>query len=609
MRLAYEKLGLPMEGHDIGTMRYIDLPLEVLHALSARHLNTVNERWYKERPPRPEELTPEFREADRLWCSDVRANCFLIYRDWLWLVKHPSYTPELFSEAYAADYDDRCKAIVEWKFKWLNREAKYDPDLAGWKRYLRDACPQFYEFLCRPVPLKIPESSRAEHTYLCGQTSCGKTEIAKILIHSYMVHHPDTALVIIEPSGKLAPEVARFRENYASDRLIYVTYDRDEGRAPRINPLRISGLSPSDTSRRALDLKDTYTDELVEALAEMIRAEGVQFTDHMQTALRRCLHVLLDKEGSTLRDLVNFMNDGENDRLVDFALRRHYDPDGVSYFATKFKARESQIAQTKNSLYSRLSGLIIGRALEAITCAGDNTIDLEKEINAKKIIIFDLSGRFGPRQGPCLGRLALAMIRFLALRRDESFRKKLPLVPVHVFIDECHNYVSASIKKIREFRKYDVHLTLIQTEVGAEMPPETRDAVLGATTLKITGRAGEPHTVARLLRFDEDDIASLNKAEFILRGGAFPHAIRFKAHSHLADKRHSMSEKQWEKVWKRQIDTYYRPVVRLTAQEDLPPARVQVQPPSRPKQAPKVESGVAVRVTGTDEDKPGRWGA
>ena len=519
----------------------------------------------------PRHSLPHFAKLTSNWRKDIRWNCFLLYRDWLWLVKHPSYTPGPRDD-YAADYDTRVKAIVEWDCVWQNREAKYEPTLAGWKRYLREACPQFYEFLCRPVPLKIPESARAEHTYLCGQTSCGKTEIAKILIHSYMVHHPDTALVIIEPSGKLAPEVARFRENYASDRLIYVTYDRDEGRAPRINPLRISGLSPSDTSRPALDLKDTYADELVEALAEMIRAEGVQFTDHMQTALRRCLHVLLDKEGSTLRDLVNFMNDGENDRLVDFALRRHYDPDGVSYFATKFKARESQIAQTKNSLYSRLSGLIIGRALEAITCAGDNTIDLEKEINAKKIIIFDLSGRFGPRQGPCLGRLALAMIRFLALRRDESFRKRLPLVPVHVFIDECHNYVSASIKKIREFRKYDVHLTLIQTEVGAEMPPETRDAVLGATTLKITGRAGEPHTVARLLRFDEDDIASLNKAEFILRGGAFPHPIRFKAHSHLADKRHSMSEKQWEKVWKRQLDMYFRPVVRLTAQED-PTAR------------------------------------
>ena len=257
----------------------------------------------------------------------------------------------------------------------------------------------------------------------------------------------------------------------------------------------------------------------------MIRAEGVQFTDHMQTALRRCLHVLLDKEGSTLRDLVHFMNDAENDELVQFALTRKHDTDGVSYFKTKFKSREAQIAQTKSSLYSRLSGTISSAApLEAITCAGDNTIDLEKEINAKKIIIFELSGRFGPRPRTLYsGVLLLAMIRFLALRRDESFRKRLPLVPVHVFIDECHNYVSASIKKIC-VSSVSTKSTSPSSRQRSGRRCRQRHGTrsLGATTLKITGRAGEPHTVARLLRFDEDDIASLHKAEFILRGGAAP---------------------------------------------------------------------------------------
>ena len=210
---------------------------------------------------------------------------------------------------------------------------------------------------------KFPKKCEREHTYLCGATGSGKTELLKLLIHSYMVNYPDMALVIIEPSGKLGPEVARFEENFRSDRLIYVTYDRKNGLAPCINPLRISGVPATDTSTQALDIKSVVADELVEALAEMIRAEGVQFTDHMQTALRRCLLVLLDKSGATLRDLVNFMNDGENDRLVDFALTRWYDPDSVSYFRTKFKAREAQIAQTKNSLYARLSNIIIGRAL------------------------------------------------------------------------------------------------------------------------------------------------------------------------------------------------------------------------------------------------------
>ena len=112
-------------------------------------------------------------------------------------------------------------------------------------------CPRFYKFLCEPVPLKIPESARAEHTYLCGATGSGKTELLKLLIHSYMVNHPETAVVIIEPSGKLAPEVARFRENYASDRLIYVTYDRDDGLAPTSIRSAYTASPPRNISPRS----------------------------------------------------------------------------------------------------------------------------------------------------------------------------------------------------------------------------------------------------------------------------------------------------------------------------------------------------------------------
>jgi hypothetical protein len=587
--LAYEALGLDPEGHEIGTMRFIDLPPEVFYTICAHHLEHVlwdlYEHWDEE----------ELEE----WDATAAANGFMLFKDWQHMLKNKrSYT---FGNEQDTDYQKRFDAIVEWRALRLYNTHHYQPTFEGWQQYVCDASPHFaLDLLLKEFPVRIPERTREEHTYLCGQTGSGKTELAKLLIHSYMIHQPDTALVIIEPSSKLSDEVARFRENYRSDRLIYVTYDRDHGLAPHINPLRISGLSPSDTSRRALDLKDTYADELVDALGEMIRAGGVQFTDHMQTALRRCLHVLLDKEGATLRDLVHFMNDAENDKLMDFALSRTHDPDGVSYFKTKFKAKESQIAQTKNSLYTRLDGLM-GRALSAITCANDNLIDLEKEISAKKIIIFELSGRLGPRQGPAFGRLILAMLRAMALRRDELLRRNIEPVPVHVFVDECHNYVSTSIKKIREFRKFRVLLTLIQTELGAEMPPETKEAVLGATTLKIAGRAGEPHPVARVLRVDEGDIAGLDKAEFILRSSELPYPIRFKAHGHLANRSHSMTEQEWAKVWKRQLDTYYRPIeAPVPAQAVIPPAerpKPALAPETRGKRPPSNRRPARVPIT------------
>ena len=383
-----------MEGHDIGTMRYIDLPAEALFAFCEPHLNTVNQRFYKDRPRAPKNSLPNSAKLTSYGVKTSGGIAFSFIG-----TGSGSLNIRVTSRSLGMPMPPTTMSVQSYRRVGIyvaQQGGKYEPSSPDGKSIYGKCVRLFMNFSAVPCLSKFPKAREPTHVSVRANW-LGKTELAKILIHSYIVNHPDTALVIIEPSGKLAPEVARFRENYASDRLIYVTYDRDNGLAPRINPLRFHGVAVSDTSRRALDLKDTYADELVEALAEMIRAEGVQFTDHMQTALRRCLHVLLDMEGSTLRDLVHFMNDAENDELVKFALTRKHDTDGVSYFKTKFKSREAQIAQTKSSLYSRLSGLIIGRALEAITCAGDNTIDLEKEINAKKIIIFELSGRFGPR--------------------------------------------------------------------------------------------------------------------------------------------------------------------------------------------------------------------
>ena len=77
------------------------------------------------------------------------ANCFLIYRDWLWLVKHPSYTPEPSAMTMPPTTMIAAKLSSSGNVCGTTREAKYEPTLAGWKKYLREVCPHFYEFLCR----------------------------------------------------------------------------------------------------------------------------------------------------------------------------------------------------------------------------------------------------------------------------------------------------------------------------------------------------------------------------------------------------------------------------------------------------------------------------
>jgi hypothetical protein len=246
--IAYRKLGLSGRGHDVGTMRYLDLPEHVLDALCIARLNYVAR------------TLSEDEETER---QDVAANYFLRYHEWLYLLKN------IKSHEPGADY----KGVAEDRF--INRlyaGGKYEPTLAGWKKYLREATPRFYEYLGTRIPLLIPEEARAQHTYLCGATGSGKTELLKLFIHSYIVNHPNTAVIVIEPTGKLSTEVAQFTELDQTNRLVYVTYEPDKGLAPCINPLRIPGISPSDYSSRALDIKSNVADELVESIGETIRA-------------------------------------------------------------------------------------------------------------------------------------------------------------------------------------------------------------------------------------------------------------------------------------------------------------------------------------------------
>jgi hypothetical protein len=118
---------------------------------------------------------------------------------------------------------------------------------------------------------------------------------------------------------------------------------------------------------------------------------------------------------------------------------------------------------------------------------GRSTVNLEEAINEGKIIIFALpKGGIGAETSPTFGSFVLAMLQGLAIRREslpESQR-----VPVHVFVDECQNFLSPSVQTIlTESRKYGLHLTLAQQTFAQDMDKELAAAVLGNTAVKFCG--------------------------------------------------------------------------------------------------------------------------
>jgi hypothetical protein len=526
-------------------MRYIDLPEDALYTVCARRLNIVARDLYETRPPATE---------DSPWCKDVRKNYFLLYREWLHILKNiRSYEPESWRDT-TLDHETRRSAIVECHFVYdLYKGGKYEPSSAGWKKYLKDASPWFYEFLLKEIPVRLPHD-KLLNAYIVAGSQSGKTELLKLFAYS-VIRQKKEALIIIEPTGDASDQIARWPE--PGDRLIYFDHSLELGMTPTINPFEISGVPSEDTSPLALRVKKVIAQQLLEAFQEVLATgEGAELSKNMQSLLMQCLLVLLDYPHATIRDLHRFMDDKRNNHLVDFGRSRTHYPDVVDFFTHSFQNRRN-LDVTKTAIHTKLQDLFSTGNFADLTC-GKSTINLEQALAERKIIVFNLSkGALGEREANAFGRLIVALLQGIAMRREAQGNR----VPVRAIIDEVHNFTTKSLQTIiTEAAKFKLFLTMAQQQIGQGMTPEMRSAVLNASA-QIAGRNSPSfyNAVASMLHVDPELIEGLvEPGDFIIHlSGVKP--FKFKTRKHLLRWDHSMSDRQWARVKADQIKRYYRP--------------------------------------------------
>jgi len=221
-------------------------------------------------------------------------------------------------------------------------------------------------------------------------------------------------------------------------------------------------------------------------------------------------------------------------------------------------------SQTKHSVRTKLQSLFnSGTFYELVN--GETTFDLERAINDKKIILFNLSkGILGDDASEAFGRFIIAFIQGMALRRQKVDRKDR--IPVHVFIDECQNYIGKStINILEESRKYGVHLTMAQQVTGRGMSPEMRNVVINNTNLKFLGRTIDDQRMPKLLGVDTEDARKLDAGHFFCRAGKNP-TYYIELRDDFLDDKKTMPASEWVKV-KEVQKCYYRPIYEDTAED------------------------------------------
>ena len=261
------------------------------------------------------------------------------------------------------------------------------------------------------------------------------------------------------------------------------------------------------------------------------------------------------------------MDKEENAPYINFALRNLTNPTQIEFFKKHFQ--KDIYNPTKQSISTKLQSLLNSQIFLNFL-VGKSSFNLENELNRKALIVFSLpDGLIGSDASKIIGRLVLAQIKTIAMRREGELERGISPVPVHVFVDECHRFITPTIKTIlKETRKYKVHLTMGSQGYGEEMDTALKGVVSDNTFIKMTSQNGnKSHSdFIKETGADRDQLDVLRVGEFHIHRGQLGFdanplpSIKFKAPENILGEKNCMNEKEWEFLIGAQLARFYQPL-------------------------------------------------
>ena len=486
--------------------------------------------------PKPSKPSPEYIEAE------ARA----IERD---PAKLP-YAMALVADRLGESYQIKLSEYEKRRKERERIEQSFENSDMGYIRFLyAEDPPNFRFFFDRYRTLPISEDDRKRHTYITGGAGSGKSEALKSIIFHYLTRNTSPALVLIDPHGDVAEQVAKWPELSDGSRLVYIDPSLVAGRTPIFNPLDIpeAERNPDDI---AIIVK-----QLIEVFPELI--QGLEFTPQMRTLISACLTVLLNVPGSTLADLMDFMDDTKNAAWIRHADEVLAGSMYRDYFRREFMDKSSDI--TKRGIRMRLLEALQGNPPFLRMIGGQSTFNFEELLQRRAVVIFRLSrGDIGETTSNLIGKFIIARLKAFAFKQGRNHEDDR--IPVHVFVDECQNYLSESVEIIlKEARKFGVHLTLAQQILGDGMSPDLLKAILGNTAVKITGKNAlfTLKKIADETGADLDELQTLSTGYFHTKAGNRRSVIVRMPANRLKNEG-AVSKEAWERLRDSQLARFYR---------------------------------------------------
>ena len=320
------------------------------------------------------------------------------------------------------------------------------------------------------VRFGIKQADRLSHMYLIGKTGVGKSTLLETLARGDLVAGRGFAL--IDPHGDLAE---RMRDAAAASGRDFVYFDAAAPDQPYgYNPLR----------RVREDKIPLASAGLLDALKKLWPdAWGVR----MEHVLRNSLYALLERDGSSLPDILRLYADkafrkgvvsGLKNEVVRDFWRREFD-----------KYPDRWRAETVAPIQNKLGALLTDPRLYRALVAPEQPISFRKLMDEGGLLLVNLAkGRLGEDSANVLGSLLVATIGLAALSRAEQPPEDRR--PFFLYVDEFQTFTTlAFATMLPELRKYGVGLALAHQYLH-QLDDDVRHAVLANAGTLVTFRVG-----------------------------------------------------------------------------------------------------------------------
>lgn len=378
------------------------------------------------------------------------------------------------------------------------------------------------------------------HIHILGSTQSGKSEFIKIMFRK-LVLKADGSIVIFDPHGDLSRQCAKMMDDKKD--IIYIDPTLKKGFTPTLNPFRLKKINEKTIS--------IVAQELINALESIIG----EISTNMEALITPLIYILLRKGDSGIDELVRFLDDENNEDLIKLGLESPFK--GHRYFF-KNQFKQSKFKITKEALSTKLQ-IFLNNPIFANFLTGDSTLDLEKALNNKKIVIFRFpKGEMRKTLEP-IAKLVMALIQGIVFQRanlKEDLRPK-----TYMICDEYQNFFShISTEILSESRKNNLFI-LGAHQYLTQLDTKSKDGILSAANIKVVGK-----NLRKNLKIMSEEIGvkiksleNLKTGEFHIKVGSND-AIKIVITNKYLGNNSSISDELWKKNLKYQKKHYYKKI-------------------------------------------------